>query len=138
MKTHGNVNPLARHVTKSYVYRNARPSIVIESRGGKQLGNCYHASYYRVTSLRKLTKETIDGMFRLGLIGYGQEFCILTKCDGSEEPAGTDTVPCVVIDEGTGEVIDEPAINPYSGEPYGPNMQPYYVYDTESRCDSGD
>lgn len=123
---------------KHYVYRNTRPKLVIECTGSKNLGRCYTATYYRITSLERLSKEKLEGMFDIGLIGLGQMFSILSKCDGTEEPAGTDTVPCVVVDPVTGEVLNERAINPYTGEPYLPNMQPYYVYNTENRCDSGD
>lgn len=123
---------------KQYVYRNVRPQLVIESKGGRSLGHCYTASSYRITSLSKLTAEKIQGLFNLGFIGYGQEFNVLSKCDGTEEPAGIDQVPCTVVDERTGEVLNEPPTNPYSGKLYAPSATPYYVYDTESRCDSGD
>lgn len=123
---------------KQFVYRNPRPQLVIESKGGRSLGRCYTASSYRIISLSKMTAEKLQGLFRLGFIGYGQEFEIISKCDGTEEPAGIESIPCIVIDERTGAVLDEPPTNPYSGKLYEPSQSPYYVYDTESRCDSGD
>jgi len=123
---------------KDFVYRNPRPQLTIESNGGKSLGHCYTASYYRITSQRKLTRETIRKLFESGFLGSGQGFAVQSKCDGQEAPSGHDEIQCIVVDRRTGEQLNESAINPYSGELYKPIMAPYYVYDTETTCDSGD
>jgi len=123
---------------KNFVFLRTRPELVIEGTGGGSLGNCYSANGWRVTSVHRLTAETLRGLNALGLLGIGQEFYVNSQADGKEEPAGVDTVPCVVVDKRTGKRLDEPAINPYSGEPYGSHDYPYFVYDCESRCDSGD
>ena len=116
------------------VYKRGRPDITVECTGGKNLGNCYNATFYKVTSVKQLSKEQIEGLRDLGLLGSGQEFFIRSKCDGVEEPAGFDTIPCV--DEETGEQ----AYNPYSEDraPYPAQEEPYYEYDIERRIDSGD
>ena len=124
--------------TKNFVYRSSRADIAIKCTGGASLGNCYSASYWTVTSRHKLTVEKLEGMRKLGVLGFGQEFRILSKCDGTEEAAGHDEVPCSVEDRYTGKVLDEPAINPYSGEPYKPIQESFYIYNCESCCDSGD
>jgi len=112
------------------VYKRERPELVIERTGGSKLGNCYYAQYYTVTSTRQLSKEKITGLYNLGLLGYGQEFEIPSQCDGDEDPAGIDVIPC--IDDETGEV----AINPYSEKEYEPANDPYFVYETVHRVDS--
>jgi hypothetical protein len=63
---------------------------------------------------------------------------VRSQADGKEAPAGYDETPCQVVDRRTGKVLDEPPINDYSGEPIKPIQQEFYVYDCESRCDSGD
>jgi hypothetical protein len=122
---------------KSFVYRNPRPALVVESTGGRQLGRCYHESTYRVTSRDKLSKKRLQALFEAGFLGVGQEFFVVSPCDGTEAPAGEDLVPCVVIAD-SGETLDEPAINPYSGKPYPPAPHHYFVYECRTRCDSGD
>lgn len=123
-------------MTKRFIYRSGRPRLAIEHTGNKTLGNCYEASYYRVTSLWRLKLEQLQALRAAGFIGSGQYFTIVSKCDGSEEPAGHDEAPCVV--EVDGKVTDEPAINELSGVPYKPIQQPYFVYEIDSRCDSSD
>lgn len=46
---------------------------------------------FRIISDKKLTKDDIMSLRKIGLLGYGQEFKILTPCDGSEkiDPAET-------------------------------------------------
>lgn len=126
------------HENRSYVYMNTRPQLSVEHTGGRHLGNCYYATSYKVTSLKRLSRETVKGLFDLGFMGYGQEFNVISPCDGKEPPAGTDEVPCTTVDRWTNKPTGEPAINPYSGLPYGPSLQEYFVYECESRCDSGD
>lgn len=123
-------------MTTRHIYLSHRPRLTIEYTGGKTLGNFYEASYYRVTSFCRLNLDQLQALRAAGLLGSGQYFTVTSKCDGSEEPAGYDDVPCVV--EIDGQVVDQPAINPYSGAPYGPVKQPYFVYEIDSRCDSSD
>lgn len=123
---------------KRHVYRNTRPELVIELKGERSLGRCYSESNWKITSMSKLTSEKIRELYRSGFLGMGQEFHILSKCDGTESYAGVDLVDCVVVDEDTNEVLSEQAINQYTGEPYTPIEMKYYVYNTITRCDSGD
>lgn len=155
------------HNNTDFVYRNDRPSLAIVHAGGANLGRCYSASYFTVTSTRPLSMEDLNTLRDIGFLGYGQEFmahqvigeervrvpqrfnpgryCVGFK-EGDEElpsakdvkPSGVDVVPCVMVDRATGEVIPGKAINPYSGEPYGTHDQAYYVYRCESRVDSSD
>lgn len=119
---------------KQYLYRRKRPSLVIEITGGRQLGNCYAATYYRVTSCVRLRPDQLEALNRAGLLGIGQEFAIT----GKQEPAGEDVDACVVVDDATGKVLDEAAVNPYTSEPYPPVVSHFHTYDCESRADSGD
>jgi hypothetical protein len=167
MKT-TNTNPLRRHDNTDFVYRNPRPALTVENNGGANLGNCYNASYFVVTSLRPLDMEDLLRLRECGFLGYGQEFmCKQVIGDstvrvperfnpgkyvvgyrGEEDekfpkstdtkPSGTDMVPCLMVDRVTRKVIEGQAINPYSGLPYEPNEQSYYVYHCESRVDSSD
>lgn len=113
-----------------YVYKNPRPRLIVKSRGGKKLGNCYSASYYTVTSTYPLSDAEFDALFASGAIGYGQVFY--------REPVVVryEAIPCVGM-EGN-KVVDENPINPYSGKPYGSTKLPYWTYKVETRCDSGD
>lgn len=123
---------------RSHVYRRVRPLLTIDSVGGRSLGNCYSAAFYRVTSERRLSAENLEAMFALGLLGIGQEFYVRSQADGKEEPAIVDEVPCVTVDE-TGAPTGEPPINPYNGQPItGTAKYNYYVYETQANCDSGD
>lgn len=101
------------------------------------ISNNYSGDTWRITTLYPLKKETILELNKLGLVGFGQEFGVLSQCDGKEQPAGYDTVECVEITK-SGEMLPGPAINPYSGEPYEAKKLPFYCYECYSRCDSGD
>ena len=124
-------------MSNRFTYPNNRPHLTIELTGGASLGRCYSASYWRVTSRFRRTREALVGLEKLGMIGGGQEFTIKSRCDGHEPPAGFDEIVCVELDE-AGNALPGPAINPYSGEPYGPVKQEFYVYECESRVDSSD
>lgn len=119
-----------------YVYKETRPRLTIEHLGGQGLGRCYSASYWLVTSTRRLSKEILTDLNHIGVLGFGQEFFIHSPCDGKEEPAGIDQVPCVGM-EGE-KIVDEHPNNPYTGKPYGSSPFPYYQYRCESRVDSSD
>ena len=116
----------------SAVYRNTRPSLVVELVGSKKLGNCFYATYYRVTSTDRLSGEKLNALRKAGFLGGGQGFYVKSPCNGTEEPAGHDTLECV--DDETGK----PAVNEYSGKPYAPSKSPYFYYNVEDQCDSGD
>lgn len=163
-----NTNPVARtHNNTDFVYRNPRPALTVTNQGGANLGNCYNASYYEVTSSRPLDMEDLDRLRDCGFLGYGQEFIcrqvigdkqvrvpgrfnpgkyVVGYQEGDDknpsaqdtEPSGKDMVPCQMVDRHTREVIPGTAINPYSGLPYEPIEQAYYVYRCESRVDSSD
>ncbi len=123
---------------RSFVYLNPRPALTIENAGGGSLGNCYSSAIYKVTSTVRLSAATLKALNATGVLGFGQEFYIRSQADGKEAAAGEDEVPCVTVDRRTGQPTGEPAINPYSGEPYGSHKYPWFVYMCESRCDSGD
>lgn len=146
------------HNNTDYVYRNDRPALTIVNAGGASLGRCYSASYYDVTSTRPLSMEHLIALRDIGFLGCGQEFMAHQVVNeeriavpfkfaewGEEGPqardvpaSGVDKVPCIMVDRRTREVVPGKAINPYSGEEYGPNEQSYYVYRCESRVDSSD
>jgi hypothetical protein len=138
----------------SRVYLSDRPLLTVDTKGGKQLGNCYYATYYEVTSTRPLDREQLQALRDSGFLGSGQEFYIrgLKNPEGGLDmtipekadwkykptPTGCDTVPCSEVDDATGKVLKCPSINPYSGKEDGPTQIPYYVYEIESRVDSSD
>jgi len=116
----------------SSVYINPRPLLQVEKTGAQGLGNCYRATYVKITSLKKISESKIKEMYSLGLLhGGGQEFYIHSQCDGKEEATGHDEV--FSIDSETGER----AINKYSGEVNKALLYPYYEYNVEYRVDSG-
>jgi hypothetical protein len=141
------------HNDTDFVHKNPRPTLVVESKGGANLGRCYTASYYQVTSLSSLSMEDLVHLRSAGFLGYGQEFSaeqvigekkvpVPAKLDWQSrkdiQASGVEMIPCTMVDRRTGEVIPGEAINPYSGKPYGASEQSYYVYVCESRCDSSD
>ncbi len=115
-----------------YVYRNPRPQLTIELVKSADLGNCKHKSFFRVTSTRKLSFDALTSLYDLGFLGSGQAFTVLDQTEY------TDTLICVAEDEFTGQPTGAPANNPYTGKPYDPIQSAYYVYLTETFCDSGD
>lgn len=123
-----------------FVWRNPRPHLVIESGGGSQLGNCYYGMRYKVTTREPLTLDQLELLRDAKLLGYGQEFIVHSKTGAESIPTGEDVVPCTVIDEYSGKVLDEPPINPYTNPPaeYPPQRCPFYVYEIERRVDSSD
>ncbi len=112
-----------------YIYRRNRPRLVVKSTGGQKLGNCFSASHFEVTSTFQLDKQAFDALFETGAIGYGQSYSFELK------KVGKDRVPCIGID---GDVIVKNPVNPYSGKPYKPITQEYWVYSVKTLCDSGD
>jgi hypothetical protein len=51
------------------------PRLVVESLGGKNLGRCYNATYFKIKSLnRPLSDSDITALRDMGWLGYGQEF----------------------------------------------------------------
>lgn len=141
------------HDNTEYIHKNVRPSLAIESRGGANLGRCYNASYFDVTSLSPLSMEDLLRLRECGFLGYGQEFMAYQVVNGERisvpksldwktkkdvKESGHDIVPCVMIDRTTREVVPGEAINPYSGKAYEPQPVPFYIYRCESRVDSSD
>jgi hypothetical protein len=120
-----------------FLYVSSRPEMVIESNGGSKLGNCYYSNGYKITSRSRIAEEQLRELRSIGFLGYGQGFYIRSQCDGKEEPAGVDVVECSEYDE-QGRLLPGPAINPYSGEPYGSTEYRYYEYLVENHVDSSD
>lgn len=124
-------------MNKKYLWTPTRPMLTIERNGSAALGRCYSQGNYKVTSSSRLSKAQLEGMARLGVIPAGQEFGVSSQCDGHEEPAFVDEVPCTVQDI-RGNKLDEPAINPWTKQPYTPHRFPYFVYECWERTDSSD
>jgi len=156
-----NTNPIARPRPRNdvdFLYLNPRPALSIVNKGGRQLGNCYNASYYEVASLKPLSLKQLWLLRDIGYLGYGQEFKACQVINGMEtpvpeefadygkpgpkttdtKPSGLDKIECQMFNRFTQEPIPGAAINPYSGLPYEPIETPYYVYRCESRVDSSD
>lgn len=119
------------------VYLSKRPHLTIELKGGVQLGNCYEASYWRVTSRLRLTLDTLRQLHTAGVLGYGQEFYVRSQCNGSEPVAlFEETIPTDV--DSHGEPTGKPALSWDGRLVSQPSTQEYYVYECEVRCDSSD
>lgn len=115
----------------SVVYRPTTPALSVRCTGGKELGRCYHASYYEVRSERKLDRKTFDALEASGFLGYGQGFSI------SEPTEEVELVTAVGLDR-SGKVIEENPNNRYTGKPYAPHERKIYVYKVTRTCDSSD
>lgn len=135
------------------IYRGPKANLTVEGAGGANLGNCYNAMYFKVTSLTRLDMESLVKLREAGFLGYGQEFDawyinhegkkvqVDAKVDWQSpkiEPTGNDLVQCSEVDERSGEVIKTPSINPYTKKEDAPTLIPFYVYHCESRVDSSD
>ena len=103
----------------NYTATNRRPVLVIEALGSKELGRCYYAYQYKVTSLFKMTSDTWQALLKSGLLANGQEFNILK----AEECA---------------DYWAFEGINQCTRQPYPVNAHPYYIYHVETRVDSSD
>lgn len=117
----------------SFVYVQKRPQLSIELVSSRASRSCWSVSTYRVTSWGRQPRSTLEALNKMGVLGTGQGFQVKSQCDGMENPAGFDRTECV--DTETGAC---PAINPYNRKPYGPVDLPFYVYEVEATCDSGD
>lgn len=112
-----------------HVFSSDRPDLVIRCVRTEKLGNCYYATTYSVESKsRRLTKEDLTTLYKLGLLGYGQDFRVISKCDSKVEAAIRDETPCVLSTTG------DPCGNPK----HAPSTVPVYVYECETRVDSSD
>ena len=134
------------------IFLSPRPSLTVEGTGSRSLGRCYSEATYRVTSRQPLDRKTLKALSEAGVLGYGQEFGVMyaTAAGGSEpvpetvewntrpEPTGWDDVPAVQVVRGTTTPTGAPAINTYTGLPYGPQRMPFYVYNVVRRVDSSD
>ena len=127
------------------VFRPDRPELVVERCGGARLGNCYNATYYKVTSQRALSM----GELRLlqAFMDSGQEFMATQVTRDGEKvpvpptldwrtrqgiaPSGTDLVPCSEVEEATDRVVRVI-------EDVKPSAFHFFVYECECRVDSSD
>lgn len=117
-------------------YENKRPRLTIEITDSGTLGRCYYYTKYKITSVLKLSRESLEKLREAGFIGCGQGFQIDSICDGTESPAGEDELEPVEYRDG--KRVNEEPINKYTGKPYEKFISPYYEYNCESRVDSGD
>lgn len=54
-------------------------NLTIEATISKNLGRCYHSQEYLCSSTQFVSKEQLEGLFKLGFFGAGQEFRILNR-----------------------------------------------------------
>ena len=106
------------------------PSLTVKCIGGRNLGRCYNESTYEVRSDRELKRATIDALYEAGFLGYGQGFSV--------SPVRVETVMVSPVVKQGDLVLDEPPINPYTGELYKPAENKVFVYTCVSTCDSSD
>lgn len=105
-----------------------RPVLTIAYMSTTSIGKyCSSIRYRVVSSGKRLSEEQLNMLFQARLLGVGQEFRIVTRCDADMPPAGHDE--CSLVYNDTGE--------PCPGD-YSLLDRPYYVYETETICDSGD
>lgn len=102
-----------------------RPSFEIKLTGARQLGRCYYATFYRITSDTPLTVKAVEKIRESGLLGFGQEFyCNYVQSDST------------TIDH---RKVDTKSIVPtlVEASPESPlRLHSYYVYECEDRVDS--
>lgn len=118
------------------IFHNPRPLLVIELARSVRLGHCYSGATYKITSRVQQTGASLRKLWLAGVLGYGQEFRVLSQTDGREAPAGHDEVPAVLLMDDGSLDLTTPALN-WEGKPCPSARIPYYVYETETRCDSG-
>lgn len=109
-----------------------RPDFTIEKVRGVGLGRCYSQTTYRVTANRRITPAQLNQLAAIGIIPAGQEFGVLSQCDGKEEPAFYDEVEPTAIDRdglptATVRIVDARR-----------RSFPYWVYECYERTDSSD
>ena len=121
---------------KTCYFIDPNPVIAIHRGESKELGRCYSGGEYKIVSTKKLKSQDILKFWDMGLLGYGQEFSIMSKCDGTEEPAGFTEVEGVMMDK-FGKKYNDPPVD-WAGNPAKPTKFFYYEYITHWRCDSGD
>lgn len=109
-----------------------RPDITIEKVSGVGLGRCYSQTTYRVTANRRLTRDQLETLARIGIIPAGQEFGIISQCDGKEEPAFSDEVEPTALDR-DGHPTATARIDITNRLNF-----PYWVYECYERTDSSD
>lgn len=95
-----------------------RPILCIEPAGGSELGRCYNAHHYRVTSNSELKPEKFKALREAGVLGYGQEYTVsaVEKRMLTYVPDGTD----------------------WRGKPYTEVNMPLFVYTVTDLVDSSD
>lgn len=124
--------------TTSVVWKSPRSQVAIQWLYTNEDGRCLTTTAYRVESLHRLSRKTIDKLRETGLIGYGQEWCIKNQCDGFELPIGKDSVKAVEISNFTGDVVNYDPIHSYTGTKFQAKEIPYYEYLILDTCDSSD
>lgn len=107
-----------------------RQILNIEVTGGANLGRCYTSTTYRVTSRSYLGTKEIDELRKMGYLGYGQEFYAKYVNDSGQlevlQPTGNPT------DWQERNALPKPTMATPTAYDY------QYVYEIETRCDSGD
>lgn len=112
-------------------YPRRQPALVVEHMGGGKLGNCYSGARDIVRSFMPLTDRQLRQLQGMGVISSGQDLWIAKAYEDVEEVAP------VGYDDATGRVLDTVPLAP-DGQAYAPVKFPVYVYEVETRCDSGD
>jgi hypothetical protein len=140
---------------KDVTWSNDRPTLTVEHGSSRQLGNCYRAHTYVVTTTRVLDCEEIKALRNAGVLGCGQQFYIEgQQIDGKlvpvpakldwesrrdVRPSGIDKIAPRVRCRQTGAWLNEQPVNAYTGKPITDEHDaPFYVYVVEDRVDSGD
>ncbi len=121
----------------SITWNSPKPQFAVHFLYSKSDGRCLATTFYKIVSLHRLSRKFIDGVRAANLIGGGQEWCVRSKCDGTEEPAGKDLVSAIEINNMTGEIVNLKPVHS-SGVYFQPIEVFYYEYLIEDTCDSSD
>ncbi len=119
------------------VYKNPLPVFAVHFLSSFQESRCVWISRYKIVSMHKLSRERIESIRSVHLIGGGQSWGIKSTCDGTEQPAGTVSCPAVEVDNLDNILNDKPK-HSYTGHVLKPIEQVYYEYIVEDMCDSSD
>jgi LysM repeat protein len=109
----------------------------IEIAGSKQVGRYAWTTTYQITCQHRLNSVQLNRLRSAGVLGIGQQFVIMSPCDGSEAGTLID-VPFVEINDESHQIVNSNPVNRYSNKPYGSTKVTIYTYICQDLTDSGD
>lgn len=122
MKRPQTLEEIDRVLLERATWDKSVPALAVYYDGSQNLGRCYNAYWFRIESRIKLSPEMIADLRKAGVLGFGQEFRLLSGKEGTERKA-------TFTPSGT---------NPRDDKPYQECAITLYCYRFEDRVDSSD